>query len=75
MRFESDKELLSLVNRQCDTLRNLLIWLANNGEFDEREAFQISKSVFEIDRASLILCGHMNGAWCKESDNAAKTDR
>lgn len=74
MRFESDKELLALINRQCDTLRNLLIWLANNGEFDELEAFQISKNVFEIDSASLILCGHMNDTRCREAGNAAKTD-
>lgn len=75
MKFEADKELLGLINRPCDTLRNLLIWLANNGEFDEREAFQISKSVFETDSASLILCGHMNDTRCREADNAAKTDR
>lgn len=75
MRFESDRELLGLINRQCDTLRNLLIWLANNGEFDEQEAMRISGVVFEIDRASRILCGHMNGTWRKESDNAAKSDR
>ena len=74
MRLESDRELLGLINRQCDTIRNLLIWLVNNGEFDEQEVRQISGTVLGIDRASLILCGHMCGTWRKESNNAAKVD-
>lgn len=56
----ADKQLLSLINNECDTLRNFIIWLSYKGEFSNEERSKIIEAVCAIDYVSIILNGHIN---------------
>ncbi len=54
------KIFLELINRECDSLRGFLRLLADGDEFTQDECDRIMGAIYALDRASVILCGHIN---------------
>lgn len=54
------RTFLSLINNECDALRGLLRLLVDCDEFTQDECDRIMGAIYVIDRASVILCGHID---------------